>query len=395
MRRILDGVRVLDFSRFLSGPYCSTLLADMGAEVIRVDNPKGEEDRTAGPLTPSGESIWFLTLARNKKAITLDPRSEQGREILKDLVKRCDIVVENFAPNVKKLMGMDYETLAAMNRGVILVSISGFGLSGPYSHRLAFDAVGQAMSGTMSVGGFPGNPPTKASVSYVDFASGTHAALGAVLALYDRAKTGVGQVVDIALVDTAVAITHSFAAEYKTLGLTRPQLGNHAFQSASDVWRSKDGSWFYIALFTNRLFRRMMKLMGREELADEPRFQNDQVRYQNRAVLDPLMAGWVAARTAEQLAKELDGADVPYAHVYSIPEMVNDPHIQARGMLNEVEHPGLGRYPVVGTVVKLSGTPGAIEHRAPLLGEHNEEIYAGLLGYSRDQLAGLKAAGIV
>ncbi len=395
MRKVLEGIRVLDFSRFMSGPYCTTLLADMGAEVIRVDNPKGEEDRTAGPLTPSGESIWFLTLARNKKAITLDTRSEDGREILSQLVKRSDIVVENFAPNAKKVLGVDYETLSSINPAVILVSISGFGLTGPYSQRLAFDAVGQAMSGAMSVGGFPGNPPTKASVSYVDFAAGTHGALGAVLALRDRDKTGKGQVVDISLVDTAVAITHSFAAEYKTLGLTRPQLGNHAFQSASDVWRSRDGHWFYIAVFTNRLFRRMMKLMGREDLITDQRFRNDQARYQNRTALDPLIIQWVSARTAEELEKELGEADVPCARVYSIPEMVNDPQMKARGMLDEVEHPGLGMYPVVGTVIKLSGKPGEIERRAPLLGEHNEEVYPGLLGYGQDRIAVLKAAGII
>lgn len=394
MRRVLDGVRVLDFSRFFSGPYCTTLLADMGAEVIRVDNPKGEEDRISGPLTPSGESIWFLTLARNKKAITLEPRSERGREVLNDLVRRSDIVVENFAPKVKKMMGMDYEDLAKMNPAIILVSISGFGLSGPYSQRLAFDTVGQAMSGAMSVGGFPGNPPTRASVSYVDFASGIHAALGAVLALYHREKTGVGQLIDVSLVDTAVALTHSFAAEYEALGLMRPQLGNHSFYSASDALRSKDGVWFYVALFTNRVFRRMMRLMGREELADDPRFQNDQARYQNRQLLDPLIARWVAERTAEELMKELDRADVPYGRVYSIPEMVEDPHIKARGMLDEVEHPGLGRYPVVGMAIKLSRTPGEIRYRAPLLGEHNEEVYCTLLGYSQDRVASLKAEGV-
>src|SRR4030042_1486634 len=284
MAKVLEGIRVLDFSRYGSGPYCGALLADMGAEVIKVESPGGGIDRQFGPFAPNGENIVYgMIMARNKKGITLDTRSDRGRGILKELVKRADIVVENYGAEGKRIMGLDYRSLSEINPAIILVSISGFGTFSPYAKKLAFDNIAQQMSGAMSYGGFPDNPPTRAAVPYAAFSSALYGALGAMFALYYREKTGKGQMVDIALLDAAFSMVAGMgvAADYKLLNYIRPQQGNQGYYCFTNSFKAKDG-WIMVMVISNPIWRRFLKVIGRGDLAHNPRFIDDMARYQNR-----------------------------------------------------------------------------------------------------------------
>ena len=395
--KVLEGIRVLDFSRYVAGAYCGLLLADMGAEVIRVERPGGEADRELGPFAPNGESIVYgILMARNKKGITLNTRSEKGREILRELVKRADIVVENYGVEGKKIMGLEYESLSEINPNIILVSISGFGSFGPYATKLCFDAVAQGMSGGMSYTGFPGNPPTRASVAHVDFGSAIYGALGAMFALYHRERTGKGQMVDVALFDAAVSFVAGMgvAAEYKLLHHKRPQIGNNSFYNFSNTYKARDG-WLFIYTLGNSIWKRLVKAIDREDLAQDPRFKTDMTRWQNRDVLDPIISEWVSRHSVSEVIGLLEEARVPCGPVNDISAVVDDPHVRARKAIEDVDFPGVGPVPLSGIVAKLSKTPGKIEKRASLVGEHNEEIYCQFLNFSTEELQHLKEKGVV
>ena len=397
MEKVLEGIRVLDFSRFAAGPYCGTLLADMGAEVIRIENPGGSEDRKLGPFAPNGESLPFsLVLPRNKKGITLKLRTDKGKEILKELVQRSDVVLHNFTSGSEEASILDYESLRGINPKVILVSVTGFGATGPFSQQPCFDSVAQALSGAMSYTGFPDNPPTRAAVAYVDFGTAVHAALGTVLALYHRMRTGEGQMVDLALMDVATSFVTAVGvvADYKILNYIRPQIGNHSFYNFSDCFQAKDG-WLMISVIGNSIWRRFLKAIGREDLKDDPRFEDDMARFQNRQVIQTIVSQWMKARTVAEAIKQLDEARVPCSKVNNIAEMTDDPRVKARDMLVDLEYPEVGKVPVPGVTIKMSRTPGKIERPAPRVGEHNEEIYCDLLGFSSEKLSQLKADGIV
>ena len=397
MEKVLEGIRVLDFSRYGSGPYCGALLADMGAEVIRVESPGGGIDRQFGPFAPNGENIVYgMIMARNKKGITLDLRSDKGKEILKELVKRADIVVENYGAEGKEIMGLDYRSLSEINPAIILVSISGFGTFGPYARKLAFDNIAQAMSGAMSYGGFPNNPPTRAAVPYADFNSAVYGALGAMFALYYREKTGKGQMVDIALLDAAFSMVAGMgvAAEYKLLNYIRPQQGNQGYYCFTNSFKAKDG-WVMVMVISNTIWRRFLRVIGRGDLAHDPRFTDDMARYQNREILNSIVSEWVSQRTVNEAVNSLEEARIPCGKVNSIAGIIDDPHIRVREMLVELDFPGVGLVPLSGVVPKLSETPGKIERRAPLVGEHNEEIYCGLLGFKKEELERLKEEGVI
>jgi len=397
MDKVLEGIRVLDFGRYVAGAYCGALLADMGAEVIRVERPGGEVDRELGPFAPNGENIVYgMIMHRNKKGITLNTRSEKGREILKELEKRVDIVVENYGVEGKKIMGLDYEPLSGINPGIILVSISGFGSYGPYAKKLCFDAVAQGMSGAMCYTGFPGNPPTRAAAPYVDFSSGIYGALGAMFALYYRKKTGKGQMVDVALFDAAVSFVAGMgvAAEYKLLDYIRPQIGNSSFYNYNNTYKARDG-WLFIYTLGNSIWRRLLKAIDREDLAQDPRFKDDVSRWQNRDILDPIISEWVSQHTVREVLNLLEEARVPCGPVNDISAVVDDPHVRVRKAIEDVDFPGVGSVPLSGVVIKLSQTPGEIEKRAPLIGEHNEEIYGKLLNLSLEELQQLKQESVV
>jgi CoA:oxalate CoA-transferase len=395
MGGVLEDIRVLDLSRFISGPYCAQVLADMGAEVIRIEKVGGGDDRFLGPFTPDGQSMGVLTYSRNKKGVTLNIRSEQGRELLLRLVGVSDVILENFTPGYMDSLGLGYEKLRQVNPGIIYASISAYGRTGPYASRGGFDQIIQGMSGMMNVTGHPGAPPTKAGVSVVDYGAALYAVVGILLALRHRDRTGEGQLVDVSLLDTAISFMETIFAEYMVLGVVRPQIGNRRPYSApTDTYRAKDG-YVSISISTEGLWRRFAGVIGREDLLEDPRFKGNANRAINQQYLNELAAGWVAQRTVAEIERTLEEAHIPCGRVQTITEVAHDPQLKAREMIVDVDHPGSGKVPLPGIVIKMSQSPGGIRSPAPRAGQHNDEVYTGLLGLSRDELRELQEKGVI
>jgi crotonobetainyl-CoA:carnitine CoA-transferase CaiB-like acyl-CoA transferase len=390
----LAGIRVIDFGRFIAGPYCGMLLADMGADVIRVDRRQGSEDRYTGPVTEDGEGGGFISLNRNKRSLTLDTSKPGSAEIIEKLVRGADVVVANLPIAVMKKMGIDYESLRALNSGVILARISTFGPDGPYANRLGFDTIAQAMSGAMSLTGFA-ETPIRAIVPFEDYGTALHTAFGVMVALYHRAKTGEGQVVDGALLATGVTFMQALLAERAIQGIERKQQGNAGYYSApADTYRTQDG-WVVVQTIGGDMFARWARLVGREELVGDPRFADDLSRADNRATLTEAMNAWLATRTTAEAIAELQVARVPAGPVFELDDVLDDPQVKARALLKYVEYPGAKKpVPLANTAVRLSATPGCIRHRAPKLGEHTSEVLREL-GYTDPEVAALRAAGVV
>jgi len=393
----LDGIRVLDLGRFIASPFCGMLLADLGAEVIRVERSTGGEDRHTGPLTPTGDSYGFVNQNRNKKAISLNfERNEKAREILTELIKLSDILVENFSPEAAKAMGITYDNLKEIKPDIIFAHVSAFGSTGPYSHRLGFDQVAKAMSGSMAVSGFPG-PPIREQPSHIDYGTATLSALGVVAALYHRQRTGQGQMIDTTLLQTAITYMAPYISEWETGKKAREQVGNRVYwHGPADLYQTKDGKWVMISLISNPIWRRFCRFIGREDLATDPRFHNDLARWEHRNMLDPVVKEWVASQTAEEVIATAEKIPIPCGICYQNTEAAHDPQVKAREMLTQVPaYDGSGEVVVTGIPLRMSGTPTRIERSFPAIGQHNEEIYCGLLGYSREDLTRLKDEGII
>jgi crotonobetainyl-CoA:carnitine CoA-transferase CaiB-like acyl-CoA transferase len=394
----LAGIRVLELGRFVAAPFCGTLLADLGAEVIRVERSSGAEDRSMGLLTPSGDSYSFANVCRNKKGISLNfETNSKAREILNDLVRHSDVVTENFSPRAAEAMGITYDKFKAIKSDIIFAHVSAFGPTGPYSHRLGFDPIGKAMSGSMSIGGFPGGPPCREQVYYVDYGTACLTAVGVLAALYHRWRTGQGQMIDCSLLLTAVTYTAPFVGEWETGKKLREQVGNRSYWvGPSDLYKTKDGKWVMLAITTNAIWRRFCRFIGREELATDPKFHNDLARWENRGILDPVVGEWVASQTAEEVVAAAERIPIPCGICYKLTEVAHDPQVRECQMLTEVSSPdGNGKVLVAGTPLRMSGTPLNIERSFPAIGQHNEEIYCGLLRYSHEDLEKLKEEGII
>ncbi|MFL6647073.1 MAG: CaiB/BaiF CoA transferase family protein [Sulfurifustaceae bacterium] len=390
----LAGIRVIDFGRFIAGPYCGMLLADMGADVIRVDRRHGSEDRYTGPVTEDGEGGAFLSLNRNKRGLTLDAGKPEAREIIRRLVRSADVVVANLPIGVMKKMGLDYEQLRAIKPDIILARVSTFGPDGPYAHRAGFDAVAQAMSGAMSITGFPG-APVRDQVSFEDYGTALHTAFGVMVALYHRSRTGEGQIVDTSLLGTSITYMQSFLAEHYVKDIDRTQRGNAAFYTApSDTYATADG-WIVVYAIGSDMFERWANLVGRPELVDDPRFADDLSRADHRDVITQAMNAWLKTRTTVQAIAELEAVRIPAGPVLTLREVLDDPQVKARGLLRYVEHPHARKpVPLADTAVQLSATPCGIRNRAPALGEHTDAIL-GELGYTVAEIAALRAAEAV
>jgi crotonobetainyl-CoA:carnitine CoA-transferase CaiB-like acyl-CoA transferase len=394
MGGLLEGTRVLDFGRYIAGPFCATLLGDLGAEVIRVERVGGSEDRYIAPVTSEGDGAMIIQLGRNKLGMTLNPMKPEGREIVRKLVATADVVVANLPPETLEAMGLDYESLRAVKPDIILTTVSAFGHGGPYSDRVGFDAVGQAMSGTMHLTGHP-DEPMRAFVPYVDFGTASLSAFGTMAALLERERTGKGQKVEASLLSTALTISNYWLIEQKAIARDRVGTANRGPTAGpADAFQTKDG-WIVVHVVGQPLFERWAKLMGEDHWLDDPRFQSDIGRGDNGEVLSERMAAWVRERTTEAALAELDGARIPAGPVLSPQQALEDPHVIARDFLKPIAYPGLEQpAPVADTPVDLSETPGKIRARAPTLGEHTDQILAEL-GYDQAAIAALREKRVV
>jgi len=392
----LDGIRILDLSRFQACPLCGMILADMGAEVIRIEPPEGAPDRTWGQLGPDGETLLYKVVSRNKKAVTLNLNRSEGKEIFYELVRRSDVLLHNFTPGAPTAKEINYERLKELNASIIVAAVSGYGQNGPDSKNPCFDSVAQARSGSMVINGFPGDPLLKTGIPYIDVSSGLFAALGVLLALYYREKMGRGQAIDVSLFDTAFFATQSVGTLllYILTGEIRKQIGNRGFHSYNGCFKAKD-RWVQIATPTNSIWKRFLRAIGREDMSHDPRFKNDMERFYNADHIDPIVKEWVEQRAAEEVISLLQRARVPCGVVNTIDQSLTDPQVKAREMIKFLDYPELGKIPVPGIPIKLSLTPGSINTPSPKLGEHNEEVYGGLLGFSPEKLFGLKQEGII
>ncbi len=394
MSGVLEGVKVLDFGRYIAGPFCGALLADYGAEVIRIERVNGSEDRYVTPVSEDGQGAMFLQLNRNKLGLTLNPTKEKGQEIVKKLVQKSDIVIANLPEQTLKSMGLDYEELKEINPGIILTSNTAFGTTGPYAERVGFDGVAQAMSGAMDMTGEP-EQPTKAYAPYVDFCSASLAAFGTLLAYLEKQKTGKGQRVQTSLLQTALTTTNSLLIEQEILNINRVASLNRAQTSGpSDTFKTKDG-WILVQTVGGPLFERWVNLMGEKDWLEDKRFKDDLSRGENGHLISERMSEWCAERTSKEAIMELEGSRIPVGEVLKASETLKEEHILKKGSFVKLNYPTMDKeYSVVGPAVELSKNPGVIKSRSPQLGEHNEEILSGL-GYSQDEITQLKSERII
>ncbi len=397
MAKALENIRVLDFGRIISGPFCGYLLQELGAEVIKVEIPVGGETlRTLPPPTKGGESYSFVILNRGKKSITLNLETKRGRDIAKELVRKADVLVENFSYGVVDRLGLRYEVLEKINPSLIHASITGFGHTGPRSSQFAVDIVAQAMGGLMSVTGFPDNPPTRAGVSLGDFLVGLNATIAILAALHYRGRTGEGQHIDLSMQDcmwAMVAVEH--LPNYCMSGPVLPRRGNsHPGVLPAGTFLTKDGP-VIIWVVTVGHWESLLRGIGRTDLMGLPKYATQMDRIKCRDEVETMVSEWAKTKTVAEVVKELSAVEVPCSPVPSFDEVVHDPQLISRDMIIEVEQLISGSLRVPGSAFKLSRTPGDASSAAPYLGQHNYEVYSGLLGYSEQEIKELQDAGII
>jgi crotonobetainyl-CoA:carnitine CoA-transferase CaiB-like acyl-CoA transferase len=384
----LSDIRVLELGQLLAGPFCGQLLGDMGAEVIKIEDPKsGDPMREWGREKPHGLSLWWPVIARNKRSVTVNLRSPSGQQALRDLVARSDILVENFRPGTMERWGLSYEALAEINPALVMVRVTGFGQSGPYSSRAGYGAIGEAMGGLRYVLGDPSTPPARAGISIGDALAAVFATIGALSALHLAKATGRGQVVDSAIYEAVLSMMESLIPEYVLAGYVRERTGSILPNVApSNIYPTADGELILIAANQDSVFGRLAEVMGRPELASDARYCTHSTRGANQSELDDLIARWTASIPAAQLAELLDRGGVPQGRIYTAKEMLQDPHFAARNDIITLPHPTLGEVPMHNVAPRLSLTPGGVRTVGPELGEHNVEIFQGLLGYSSEKI---------
>jgi crotonobetainyl-CoA:carnitine CoA-transferase CaiB-like acyl-CoA transferase len=387
----LDGIRVIDLSRVIAGPWCGALLADLGADVIKVeDTGPGDESRT-WPPHKDGEAAAYLLFNRNKRGIALDLKTPEAVEVVKRLVKDADVVIENFRTGTMESFGLGYDVLERINPRLIYCSVSAFGRTGPRKDSPGYEALMQAFSGIMSITGEPGGQPVRAGVSFLDLTTGILCALGVSNAIIQREKTGLGQRVDGSLLETAVSLLAFHAEGYLLTGALPRALGSgHPSLSPYRNFKCRDGQWIFIAAANDRFWQKLAKALGLTDLAADPRFEKNQGRVANRAELEGILEKTIGGLDREPLLKRLEEADVPATPVNTVDQVMNDPQTAERGIVQRVAHPKLGEIPVVGTPLHFSRMTPGVRTAAPLRGEHTDTVLASL-GYSAAEIQSLRA----
>lgn len=395
MKRPLEGIRVLDLTQAYSGPFCTMNLADHGAEVIKIETPgKGDQTRNWGPME-NNYSGYYAYINRNKKGVTLNLKSEEGKKIFTELLKTADVVCENYKVGVLERLGFSYEVMKEINPRIIYGSISGFGLTGDLAPRPAYDIVAQAMSGMMSVTGFSDGPPCKIGPSVGDNYTGAYLCMGILMALYEREKTGVGRRIDVAMMDTLFSVMENFVVEYTIAGKTPHRAGNQDPSIAPfDSFHAKDGD-FVMGCGTDKMYAALCGAMGREDLVTDPRFVTNLDRCDNYSELKPMIEEWTTTKTVKELEVIISGLAIPFGEILTIPQTAEHPQTKERNMLWDVYQPGMERtIRIPGTPIKIHGEADEAQKAAPILGEDNASIY-GQLGYSEADLAALIEKGTI
>jgi crotonobetainyl-CoA:carnitine CoA-transferase CaiB-like acyl-CoA transferase len=404
VRGPLNGLRVIELGHFIAAPFATRVLADLGAEVIKVEPPDGDPARDMGQSV-DGRSIWWSVHARNKKCITLNLKQPEGRQLLRELVRTADALVENFRPGQLEAWGLGFDILRQIRSDLILVRITGFGQDGPYRDKVAFGVIGEALGGIRHLTGYPRDvadlPPVRVGVSFGDSVAGLYGVIGLLSALYERsARAGSAEArcVDVALYEAVFSLMEGALPEYGHLGVVREPAGSALPTVApSNTYRSADGHWVCVAANSDRIFVRLMRLIDRQDLTEDDRFRDNQSRLAHRKFLDELIGEWIGARPAGDVERLLESADVPASRIYTIADCASDPHFKARGMINDFPDPRFGSLLHPGVVPKFadSGPGGGIGWAGPEIGAHNAEILTGMLGLSDPELERLRQAGVI
>ncbi|MDM0075989.1 CoA transferase [Variovorax sp. J2P1-59] len=391
----LAGLRVLDLSRFIAGPYCAMMLGDMGAEVVKIEPPgEGEYARRATPAV-NGQSLYTFIVNRNKKSLAIDLRSDGGLKVLRGLIAQADVLVENFRPGTMEKMGLGWEAVHALNPRLVMARISGFGQDGPLAQKQCFDGVAQAMSGLMDMTGAEDGPPTMIGSFMCDYTTGMYAALGILAALNARHASGQGQLVDVSLLESAASMLMTAIPQQKLFGTTMTRVGSRdRFVAPSNTFATGDGRYVLMVGGDDNMFPRVVRAMKQPALLDDPRFVSMASRLEHRAAVEGIVAGWMLAHDADEIVARLEAEGVPCAKIATIDEVVDNPQLRHRGAIADIPF-GDTRVPVQGVTIHLSATPLAIERAMPEVGEHNAEVLQQWLGFQSDQIAALQAEGAI
>ena len=393
----LSGIRVLDVATFIAAPFCATLLAEFGAEVIKVEIPgRGDPCRQLGQKY-NGVGLTWAQEDRNKRGVTCDLRNPKGQEIVKELARHSDVLVENFRPGTMERWNLGYDVLEELNPRLVMVRISAYGQTGPYREKPGFGRVAQAFGGLTYLAGDPDRPPVNpGSPTIADYLAGLFGGFATMVAIEERHTSDKGQCIDISLYESVFRILDNLTMAYDKLGIVRERMGTATPNVVPhNHFPTKDGKWVVIACTSDRIFGRLATAMGREEMARDPRYDTGAKRVENREEVDAIVSEWTGSFELKELVPLLDAQEVPVSGINSIADIFKDPHYQARGSIIEIDDVVLGKAKMPGIVPRLSCTPGQVEHLAPALGEHNNDVYGGLLGFSSEKLAELKEEGVI
>ena len=396
MHQILSGIRVLELGQLIAGPFAAKTLADFGAEIIKVESPQEGDPLRKWRMIHEGTSVWWQAQSRNKQSICIDLRVKEGQDIVRRLAKEADVLIENFRPGTMEKWGMGWDELHTFNPKLIMLRVSGYGQDGPRRDEPGFAAIAEATAGLRYITGHPGEVPARAGLSLGDTIAGLHGALGVLLALYERdARGGEGQMIDVALYEAVFNLTESLLPEYHVFGAVRQPAGGALPGIApSNAYPCSDGQYVLIAANGDSLFKRLMELIGRADLANDPDLARNDGRAKRAEEIDQIIGDWSKQRTLEDILSALQSIAVPAGRIYTAKDIAEDPHYRARGVIQTVESAGGLKVEMPGVVPKLSNNPGAIRHRAPTLGEHTDIILQSL-GLSAEQIKALKEAGIL